>query len=240
MHRLSWLTLSLAVLSVVFFLLLIFLRTPFPLYPLASWQDALDLLTPFALLGVYWLLFEAGSSARPGRPAEIAFVLLAVLWTEGHGLHLAANSVDNLMEGLAKQAGPDVTGTSLYTLTYFIDEHVSHYLWHLGVLGLAALLVAREWRQPAGLAVQWGAAVPAGLLYGITCFCIFLEGQTVILGLPAALVFSGVTLVWGRAKLAQRPILAFFFVAGLVAGLLLIGWGLYWGGFPQFSDVGLI
>ena len=35
-------------------------------------------------------------------------------------------------------------------------------------------------------------------------------------------------------------VLAFFFIACLVAVVLFGGWGLYYGGFPQFSDVGLI
>jgi hypothetical protein len=35
-------------------------------------------------------------------------------------------------------------------------------------------------------------------------------------------------------------VLAFFFVVCLLAFVLFTGWGLYWGGFPQFSDVGLL
>jgi hypothetical protein len=35
-------------------------------------------------------------------------------------------------------------------------------------------------------------------------------------------------------------VLGFFFVACLVAALLFTAWGLYWGGFPQFSEVGLV
>ncbi len=44
MKRLSLLTLVFTLCSIVFFLLLIFFRIPFPLYPLMSVQDALDLL----------------------------------------------------------------------------------------------------------------------------------------------------------------------------------------------------
>jgi hypothetical protein len=80
----------------------------------------------------------------------------------------------------------------------------------------------------------------AGFVYGFTYFCIFLEGQTVVLGLPFAILITLLTLIWGWRKLAQQPVLAFFFFACLVAILLFTGWGLYWGGFPQFSDVGLI
>jgi hypothetical protein len=60
----------------------------------------------------------------------------------------------------------------------------------------------------------------------------------VALGLPFALIVVLFAIIWGRAKLAQRPVLAFFFVTCLVALLLFTVWGLYWGGFPQFTDLG--
>lgn len=95
-------------------------------------------------------------------------------------------------------------------------------------------------RRPAGIATIWWAAILSGFFYGFTFFCIFLEGQTVALGLPFTIIITLLTLIWGRKKLAQKPILAFFFIACLVAVVFLGGWGLYWGGFPQFSDVGLL
>lgn len=240
MKRLSLVTLVFAVLSAVFFLLLIFLRTPFSLYPLMSNQDALDLLTPLVLIPIYWILFTSASGDGPSRAEEIAFMVLAAIWVQGQGMHLSANSIDNLVGALAKKQVVDVTGTSIYQLTYFYDEHLSHYLWHIGVLGLAALLIFREWRRPAGVATAWWAAALAGLVYGFTYFCIFLEGQTVVLGLPCAAAMIALTLGWGRRNLSQRPILAFLFITCVVAAVLFGGWWLRWGGFPQFSDVGLM
>jgi hypothetical protein len=37
-----------------------------------------------------------------------------------------------------------------------------------------------------------------------------------------------------------QPLLLFFFIACLVATLFLVGWGSYWGGLPEFSEVGII
>jgi len=240
MKQRSPLTLIFAVLSTIFFLLLIFFRIPFPPYPLISYQDVFDLLTPLVLIPIYWILFEYTASGESDRAERIAFMVLSSVWVLGHGMHLAANSINNLAEGLAKKQVIDITGTDIYTLTYFFDEHLSHYLWHIGIVGLASLLIYREWSHPAGDKITRWAAVPSGLIYGFTLFCIFLEGQTVPLGLPFTVIITLLTLVWGRKKLAERPIHAFFFVACLVAVVLFTGWGLYWGGFPQFSDVGLI
>jgi hypothetical protein len=238
--QLSLLTLAFAVLSVVFFLLLIFFRIPFTLYPLMSYQDALDVLTPLVLIPLYWILFKYGAGEGSRLMEEMAFMVLAAFWVAGQGMHLSANSINNLAEALAKKQVVDITGTSIYQLAYFFDEHMSHYMWHIGVVGLAALLIYREWRQPAGIATTWWVAILGGLMYGFTYFCIFLEGQTVVVGLPFALIITLLTLIWGRKKVAQQPILAFFFIACLVAVVLFGGWGLYYRGFPQFSDVGLI
>jgi hypothetical protein len=223
--RLSLLALAFAVLSTVFFLLLIFLRIPFSLYPLMSFQDAVDLVTPLVLIPIYWLLFKYAASSESSRVEEMAFMVLAALWVLGHGMHLSANSVNNLAEALAKQQVIDITGTSIYQLTYFYDEHLSHYLWHIGVLGLAGLLIYQEWRHPAGLPTIWWAAVLAGLIYGFTYFCIFLEGQTVRWVSPSSVLL--LTCLGMRKRLALRPLLAFFFIV-YGGSSVVLRLGLYW------------
>ncbi len=239
-QRLSLLLLLFAFLSVVFFLLLIFLRIPFPAYPLISYQDVFDLLTPIVLLPIYWLLFKAVARDLPSLREEMFFIVLASVWVLGHGMHLAANSVDNLAEALARGGQIDITGTRIYQLTYFFDEHLSHFVWHAGVIGLAALLIHRAWKQPQDAPHADWPAILGGVLYGFLLFCIFLEGQTVTLGLPSLALGTLVWLVWGRKKIGRAPIATFFFVSCALALLLFTVWGLYWGGFPQFSDVGLI
>jgi hypothetical protein len=238
--RLSLLTLAFAVLSAVFFLLLTFLRVPFSLYPLMSVQDAADLLTPVVLIPVYWLMFKYAASTEPGPWEEIVFMVLASFWVLGQGMHLSANSINNLAGALARQRELDITGTGIYRLIYFYDEHLGHYLWHIGIVGLAGLLIYREWRHPAGVPTIWWAAALAGVIYGFTYFCVFLEGQTVPLGLPCAVIVALLTLLGARKRLGLRPLLAFFFISCTVAIVLFAAWGLVWGGFPQFSDVGLI
>lgn len=240
MKRISLWTLLFAILSLVFFILLVFLRIPFPPYPLMSYQDAFDLLTPLVLIPVYWLLFKIGTNGEPRFAEQIAFMVLAALWVEGQGMHLGANSISNLIESLARNGLIDVTDSDIFRLTYFYDELLGHFLWHIGVLGLAAMLMYREWRQPAGVPTTWWATILAGIIYGFTLFVITNEGQTVPIGFPFAILVTLFSLVWGRKKLARQPLLAFFFVTCLVASLFYIGWGLYWGGFPEFGEVGLL
>jgi hypothetical protein len=231
-RRLSQLTFVFALLSVVFFLLLVFLRIPFQLYPLMSWQDALDVLTPLVLIPLYWLMFTAIKQDAKDRAGEILFMLLAAFWIMGQGMHLSANSINNLIGNLAKNQVLDVNGTDLYRLTYFYDEILSHYLWHIGVLGLAALLMYASWRTPAAEKTNWRWVAPAVVLYGATCFCIFVEGLTTPLALPITGLAALVALLWGRKKLPQSPVLAFFTFAFLLTFVLIAGWSLYHGAFP--------
>jgi hypothetical protein len=165
---------------------------------------------------------------------------LAAVWVEGQGMHLAANSIDNLIENLAGRQVVDLLGTDIYRLTYFLDEDLSHILWHIGIIGLAVLLMYRDGRRPSGIATAWWAIIVGGVIYGFTLFCIFLEGQTVALGLPFVSIVTLLGLIWWRKRLADRPVLAFFFVTCVVATTLFLGWVSYWGGFPEFSEVGLL
>jgi hypothetical protein len=165
-------------------------------------------------------------------------MVLSAAWVLGQGMHLAANAIDNLIDNLSKSGPMDFTRTDIYQLTYFLDEHLSHYIWHIGVIGLAALLIYHEWQRPAGIATIWWLTALAGIIYGFSSFCIFLEGQTVLLGLPFTVAIILLGLTWGRKQLGKQPILAFFFISCLVAIGLFGGWRLYWGGFPQFTDVG--
>ncbi|OGO32452.1 MAG: hypothetical protein A2Z16_16355 [Chloroflexi bacterium RBG_16_54_18] len=239
MKSISFLALMFSMLSLVFFILLVFLRIPFPPFPLISYQDVFDILTPLVLIPIYWLLFRC-SSSRSDLASESIFMILASLWIQGQGMHLAANSINNLISGLADKQLIDKFPIDVVRLTYFFDEILSHYLWHLGVVGLAVLLIYREWRYPAGQKTVWWAAIAGGLLYGFTLFTIFLEGQTIIIGIPFVCLIVLFSLIWSLNHLGQKPVLAFFFVSCLVAALFFAVWGLYWGGFPQFSDVGLI
>jgi hypothetical protein len=236
MKRISLLTLIFAILSLTFFLLLIFLRIPFPLYPLMSIQDAIDILTSLVLITIYWLMFKNINQTKTSLGSEIFFMVMAAFWVMGQGMHLSANSINNLIGNLAKNQVVDVTATDLYHLTYFYDEYLSHYLWHIGVVGLAVLLIYNAWRYPSSEKTDWRLVAPAGVLYGFTCFCFFLEGNTLVLGLPFAVIVTLLVLVWGRKKLAQQPILAFFFASCLVAFLLFVGWRLYWGSFIPIME----
>jgi hypothetical protein len=222
-------------LSLVFFVLLIFFRTSFGLYPLMSWQDALDLLTPLVLIPFYWVLFRRSGRDQSTLWVEIAFMIFAAFWVMGQGMHLSANSINNLAENLAETGVLSILDSDLYELIYFYDEYLSHYLWHIGVVGLAGVVVYREWQDPVGERTVWWAAVLGGLIYGLILFAIFVEGQTALLGVPYSILFTLFVLILGRRKIGDHPVLAFFFVSFLATALLLVGWGIIVGNYVGFG-----
>jgi len=84
MKKLSILTLIFAILSFALFILLVFLRIPFHLYPTMSYQDAIDILTPLFLIPIYWIFFRDAASKRSSlsEPLPVAY------WVFGAGCTL--------------------------------------------------------------------------------------------------------------------------------------------------------
>jgi hypothetical protein len=233
MNRQSWLLLIFAVAFAVLLMSPPYLRYPLPFYPLMELADATDILTPLILIPIYWLLFQSSDETPAGLPAMILFMLFAVLWVQGQGMHLATNSIGHLLK--------DSPHSNAFTLANFYDETLSHYLWHIGIAGLSALLVWRSWLITLGTSTSDRVAVVfGGIVYGTTFFIITIEGVTVPIGLPFSFVFVAVMLLRARSRLPQQPILMFFTIAGVLSLVLYAAWGLIWGGFPEFSEIGLI
>ena len=233
MQRLARLILIFAILSAVFIIAPAFLNRQFALYPLIKEGDVLDLLTPLVLIPLYWSLFNLSRDRSPSQKEILAFLVLTGLWVEGQGMHLAANSIGHLIQ-------PSVSN-EIKTLTHFYDEILSHYIWHFGIVGLSALLIYRQWKNPFfNKRSELRLEIGAGIIYGFVYFIDVVESATTPLGVPFAVGVVIFTLFWGWQNLHKQPILVFFLVTYFVASLLFLGWGLYWGGLPEFSKVGII
>ena len=233
MKRLSIIVLTFSVAFLLFFMAPAFLNKQFGIYPLMKVGDVFDIFTPLILIPLYWLLFRIDADKTHGLTEVLIFLLFVAFWVEGQGMHLSANSIGHFLKGME--------GSDTYGLAYFYDEVLSHYMWHFGVFGLSALVVFRQLRNPftEKQAILW-VLVLAGIIHGFTLFVIVVEGRTALLGVPFVILVTLFGSIWGRKRFSQQPLLLFFFVACLVATLLFIGWGSYWGGLPEFSEVGII
>jgi hypothetical protein len=231
--RLSVYALIFSIVFAVFFMGPPLLSMQFGVYPLMKFGDALDILTPLVLIPLYWLLFRISGNTPPSFRENLVFIIIAALWVEGQGMHLTANSIRHLMGG--------IEGTDIATLSYFYDEVLSHYIWHFGIVGLSLLLIYRQWRSPfvEEMPGYW-IPVVSGIIHGFSLFVIVVEAQTAPLGIPYAVVMTLFGIIWGRKRFRNQPLLLFFFITGLVAVVLFAIWGIYWGGLPEFSEVGII
>jgi hypothetical protein len=208
-----------------------------------SWGDVMDFLTCLVVvpvaLALYGRLRREWPTEQTGRRAVplalVLFVAGAILYVDGHGIHLPANSLARLME----------KGSAIFKATYLYDEVISHYLWHGGLLIMSAALVLAAAKSRVGAAERAisGPVLAGAVFYGFALAVSAVEGQTVPMQLPAAII--GAVAAW-RLFLAQRrqgrenPALLFFAAGLTLAAALFAYWGISHGGFPEFSELGWI
>jgi hypothetical protein len=211
-----------------------FLGYQFAPYPLLHVADVFDIFTPLVLLPLYWLMFR-GSGDNASLKENLVFMVFAGFWVLGQGMHLSANSINNLLkpEGL--------TSGDIFNLVYFYDETLSHYLWHFGIIGLSALLIYKDWHEPTAIQkTRAGGNTIAGIIYGFVFFAMVVEGATVPMGLTfSALAIIFITL-WSRTKLNRLSLTQMFLVGYSLALVLFIIWGVWHQGFPGFFDSGIV
>lgn len=228
-HKFSRLIL---IFSVCFSVLLIspaFLKSDFPIFMLLRLGDVTDLATPIILLPLYWTLFQLRLNNASMKEISL-FLIFAALLAQGQGMHLSANSIDNILTEKT---------SDIYMLTHFFDEVLSHYIWFFGTIGLTSILLYRQFKNPFANQSKITLEVIAALFYGITNFISVIEAQLTPVGIPYSIlvVFFG---FMNRKKLKQQPLLLFFFLAHLLSLILFAAWGFYFKGFPEFSSLGLI
>jgi hypothetical protein len=182
------------------------------------WADWIDLLTPYAVIGTAMgVLLAAAASRRAWVLAAVG----AVVYAQGGGIHLAANSVGNAR-------GNDQP-------VHLWDEVVGHYVTYTGLYLLVAALAVTL----AAAARPGPAAWPLAVLFGLTAATNGIEGGTPYYTLVVALAF--VAYGWRHRAGAGTLLIASYGVAFIA----LVGWGVYWAvadgrSFPQFSELGWI
>jgi hypothetical protein len=157
--------------------------------------------------------------------ARVAFVIIAAVWIEGQGIHLAANAFgDAFARGDARDA---FYATDAGDLDHWLDEVLSHWMWHVAWVGLSILMLAVATRQrvwPTGGADATTAI--AGLVHGITFFFVTTEGGTTAMGIPLSIVL----LAWSGSETARgstHPVFRFYLVASIVTLLVYLVWAAF-------------
>ena len=177
------------------------------------YEDFVDLLTPYVVLGP---ALAAVAAVGAGRRTWAVALLGAIAFTQGHGVHLSANSIRH-----ARGPGAPVD---------LWDERVGHWIWFVG-LALFVAAVASAIRLE-GVALRPGAVVLSAVL-GLTWAANVIEAGMVALGAVLALALGA--LGWRlRAGATGRLLVLAFGLSLLFVAL----WGLWHSGFPQPSELG--
>ena len=189
--------------------------------------DWISLLTPLAVMGSAFLVFDSTdrSSVADRTLARRLLLASAGLYSMGLGINLSANAIARFLD--------ESLPTQPAALTYFLDEHLGHIVWHLGMVGVsAALLLAARGLPERRLGV---ATVMGALAYAFAWFTDAVEGQTVPLLLTTRVIFTAILLV---QHAAARSLIGRFLLLGHGCALILFGiWFVWQGGFPQFTEV---
>lgn len=199
-------------------------------------QEAADLLTPLVVIPLAWRVFDLTGGL--GHRGLVAFLVVTALWVEGQGIHLAANAIgDAFPRDEAEAFYRTVPGD----LDLWLDETLSHWMWHAAWVALSILLLAAATRgsvvPPDRTSVT---AAVAGIVQGVTFFLVTVEGATALLGIPASILILAWCVLAGRRGLTRQPVVTFLLVTTVVTLLGYAGWGALndWT-LPEFSKVGL-
>jgi hypothetical protein len=203
-----------------------------------SGGEAFDFLTPLAVVPVALAAFlslrktaetAVLGSRRSSKWPLAVLVLGLICYVEGHGLHLSANAIDRLLGAQEN--------TALHQSVYIYDEVISHFIWDSGVLIIAAglIMAGAKVSFPRLSWVHWTLLGVGAVFFGFSYAVNAIEGQTVVLTLPAAVVMGLICLrVYGegRRRREYNPA-AFFFLMGFLLSVLLFAyWGIAHQGFP--------
>lgn len=199
-------------------------------------QEAADLFTPVVAIPLAWLVVELAGGV--GRLGTLAFLVLAAAWIEGQAIHLAANAIgDAFSPGGAEAFYATVPGD----LDHWLDEVLSHWLWHGAWVGIALLQLAAGRHAVAGPGRSaMRIATLGGLVIGATFFVVTVEGVTTPLGIPCSIAILAWTIIELRRGPAGRPVVAFSLASAATTLAGYAAWATLNGGaLPEFSNVGL-
>jgi uncharacterized membrane protein YhaH (DUF805 family) len=191
------------------------------------WADWIDLVTPYLVVGPAAV---AMATVGASRNQWLLFAVGAIAYTQGHGIHLAANSIGNDL---------GASGIGLTDVTHLWDEVMGHYVWYggLAVMVAALALAFRPLTQPR----RSMAMLLLTLLFGVTYASNALEGHTAVMALITSLGFVAWSLMERRGS---EPSPGHSPAAGLLGWVflpscLVLGfYGLWHRGFPEPTSVG--
>nr|MDO8116503.1 hypothetical protein [Candidatus Sigynarchaeota archaeon] len=180
------------------------------------------------------------------RALLATFMIATIMIACGNIVHVFFNQYNNMVEGFA---GLSPGAWNLFVLVYFIDEHVSHAMVHLGILVLFGAILGAEPVEclPGELTRSKKRttilAMVLGLVMGVIQAFSALEGQSALVNLVASWSMLAILLVvhfkrGNRGFKTLRPLerinLGFFLCTIVATTVVVLAWGSIVGSWPFY------
>jgi hypothetical protein len=208
-----------------------------PVFRGLALKDLADAVLIFVLIVLY---VELGLRAKIFRSLKLraVYIFAMLLMVQGHAIHFAANAI----------TGMSRPGDAGWALADFLDEHWGHIELHVALIALAAIFIFSgrsadaEGNEPVLSRTEKVGLSLATLAYGVLLAGDAVEGQTVPLMLPCAIVlcvwgFWPYVRGWGDSG-GSAPISLYrrFFASSFgITVIALVTYRLIIGGFPELS-----
>ncbi|MFC2043534.1 hypothetical protein ACFLUA_05240 [Chloroflexota bacterium] len=210
-------------------------------------QDAADIaiLSPIYLAIILYLGYYVHKHQAPWA-LVITFIVFGFVFMYGQSMHATANTINTFATEVRDYK--EILPKDLYALIFFLDERLSHFILFLGITGLIGCWLVFD---QLAIAPPIFPKVPLlivgiGILFGVVMSYAIIEARMVWILFPIELILGGMWLwFWRRSGLSLRKFLGYrpftTFVAILLVTTILamLIWGLYFGGYPQPSEMGL-
>ncbi len=183
------------------------------------------------------------------------FTIAVLLMAGGNIIHVFFNQFNGMVEDLAST---NMDAWNLFVLVYFIDEHVSHAMLHIGIMLVLGIVIASEpiADLPGEVTSAKAKITMAAMLLGFAMGAIevfaAVEGQCGLIVLFGSWAMLVVLLVvhykrgdrsFDTLRPFERPYLGFLFCFVISATLVALLWGLIfglWPAYPFFKQPGEI
>lgn len=199
---------------------------------LMTGEELLELFTPTAIFAVYLTIFFFARQFKKSFLIDLLFLVGSMLWLQGFVMNHTANYLANTLKStISEQA---------YFIIYFYDEIFSHLLNSTGYFIIFSIFAYLSQFLNKDNFRRFYGGTSSALLTGLIMFLVAIESQTVAIYLTLSLSTLGYLLLQLRNKLLNGSLSSFVAITSFTTLLLILSWGLYFGGFPEFSELGII
>jgi len=202
------------------------------IYGIISYPDLIDLLLYPPIIGLLFYLTWRNLEVK-SEFLNYLFILLFAIHFVGHGLHWAANALNETMKYYGNVA------ESIHSYAYFLDEFLSHKIMYYTAIGMLLLILYVSKDLSSKLLIKEKLiAELSSLIYGFSITISFIEGQSPYEAILFGVIILLAPILYTRKikEIYEKPFIRYFFHLGFWIILWASLYFVIFHGFPQPSE----